>query len=107
MQSKIFLDGQGNKIMQEIRIEAHGSGGELGYKNIQHLAGLIEGFKEQKTPRDVSDHFMLVVGYCLCCKNSGFLDEKSADEVMETAAMLAGIEQERAEKGMPGRREQK
>ncbi len=98
MQSRIILDGQGNKRAQEIRIEAHGKGGELGMKNMQHLVGLIEGLKEQKTPQDVNDHFMLVIGYCLCCKNSGFLDKDSADELMQFACVLASIEQDRAEK---------
>lgn len=98
MKSKTIFDGQGNRKAQEIRIEVHGSGGELGIENIKHLMGLIEELKAQETPKDVNDHFMLIIGYCLCCKNSGFLNEKSSDEVMQLASTLAAIEQERAER---------
>ena len=96
MKSRTFING--TKQMQEIRIEAHGSGGELGLKNIQILTGLIEQLKEQKTPKDVNDHFMIIMGYLSCCMHSGFLDEKSSDELMQLTSFLAGQEQERAEK---------
>lgn len=36
-------------------------------------------------------------GYCKCCIDCDFMDEKGADELMCLAAYLAGNEQARAE----------
>ena len=97
MQSRTMLNGNGRPQMHEIRIEAHGTGGELGLKNIQILTGMIEDLKAQKTPEEVDSHFMMICGYTACCVNSGFLDEKSGNELMQLTAMLAENEEKRAE----------
>lgn len=47
---------------------------------------------------------MKIMGYCKCCANSEFLDEKSADDLMSLAAFLAGNEQARAEQEQKGRK---
>lgn len=102
MESKTIYNGSGQRMAQEIRIEAHGKGGELGIKNIQYLTGMIESLKACKTPQEVYDRYMMITGYCKCCVNSGFLDEKSADDLMRLAAFLAGNEQARAEHEQKG-----
>ena len=96
MKSKAILDGQGNVRAQEIRIEAHGKGA-LGVKNVQILVGMIESLKVCKTPQEVYDRYLQITGYCKCCIDCGFMDEKGADELMCLAAYLAGNEQARAE----------
>ena len=96
MKSKAILDGQGNVRAQEIRIEAHGKGA-LGVKNVQILVGMIESLKVCKTPQEVYDRYLQITGYCKCCINSEFLDEKAADELMQLTAFLAGNEQARTE----------
>lgn len=102
MKSRVFINGDGKTKMHEIRIEAHGTGGALGIKNIGILTGMIEHLKECRTPQEVYDQYMTITGYCSCCVNSGFLDKKSADELMSLAAFLAGNEQARAEAGQKG-----
>ena len=97
MKSKTIISADGKCMAQELRIEAHGQGGELGIKNVQILTGMIEYLKACKTPQEVYDQLMTIVGYCSCCVNSGFLDKKSADELMSLTAFLAGNEQERIE----------
>lgn len=97
MQSRTMFNGNGRPQVQEIRIEAHGTGGELGLKNIKILTGMIEDLKAQKTTVEVDAHFMMICGYAACCVNSGFLDEKSGDELMQLTAILAGNEAKRAE----------
>ena len=43
-----------------------------------------------KSEQEINDHYTLIMGYCLCCKNSGFIDEKGADDIMQMAAIFAG-----------------
>ena len=38
-----------------------------------------------------------ITGYCKCCVDCNFIDQKGADELMCLAAYLAGNEQARAE----------
>ena len=102
MKSKAIYDGNGQRIAQEIRIEAHGKGGELGIKNIQYLMDMIDSLQACKTPKEVYGRYMMIMGYCKCCANSEFLDEKSADDLMSLVAFLAGNEQARAEQEQKG-----
>lgn len=95
MKVRTLLDNKRRAVGQEIRVELHGCGGELGIKNIQHPMGLIEKFKSMKTEREVNDHYAIIMGYCLRCTFSGFIDEKSADDIMKLVAGLAGNELER------------
>lgn len=97
MISRTVLGADGKAKAHEIKIETHGTGGAAGIKTIQSLAGMIESLKACKTPQEVYDRYMTIIGYCKCCTDSGFLDEKGADELMSLAAYLAGNEQRRAE----------
>lgn len=45
----------------------------------------------------VYDRYLQITGYCKCCIDCDFMDEKGADELMCLAAYLAGNEQARAE----------
>lgn len=97
MKSKTIISGNGQRMAQEIRIEAHGKGGELGVRNVQILVGMVEHLKACQTQQEVYDQFMTITGYCSCCVNSGFLDKNGADELMKLTAFLAGNEQARIE----------
>lgn len=67
-------------------------------KAVQRLAGMISSLKQCKTPQEVYDRYLQITGYCKCCIDCGFMDEKGADELMCLAAYLAGNEQARAER---------
>ena len=53
--------------------------------------------KQCKTPQEVYDGYLQITGYCKCCVDCDFIEEKDADELMHLAAYLAGNEQARAE----------
>lgn len=75
----------------------HGKGGEAGIKAIQQLAGMVDSLKQCQTPQEVYDRYLQITGYCKCCVDCNFIDQKGADELMCLAAYLAGNEQARAE----------
>lgn len=72
-------------------------GGEAGIKAIQQLAGMVDSLKQCQTPQEVYDRYLQITGYCKCCVDCNFIDQKGADELMCLAAYLAGNEQARAE----------
>lgn len=47
--------------------------------------------------QEVYDRYLQITGYCKCCVDCNFIDQKGADELMCLAAYLAGNEQARAE----------
>ena len=55
---------------------------------------IIEGKAEVYV---VYDRYLQITGYCKCCVDCNFIDQKGADELMCLAAYLAGNEQARAE----------
>lgn len=70
---------------------------EAGIKAIQQLAGMVDSLKQCQTPQEVYDRYLQITGYCKCCVDCNFIDQKGADELMCLAAYLAGNEQARAE----------
>ena len=50
-----------------------------------------------RIPEEVYDRYLQITGYCKCCVDCNFIDQKGADELMCLAAYLAGNEQARAE----------
>ena len=67
---------------------------------IDAMTMLLAGFKEEsegQTPQEVYDRYLQITGYCKCCVDCNFIDQKGADELMCLAAYLAGNEQARAE----------
>lgn len=83
--------------MRQITVGIHGKGGEAGIKAIQQLAGMVDSLKQCQTPQEVYDRYLQITGYCKCCVDCNFIDQKGADELMCLAAYLAGNEQARAE----------
>ena len=83
--------------MRQITVGIHGKGGETGIKAIMLLTALINDLKQCKTPQEVYDGYLQITGYCKCCVDCDFIEEKDADELMHLATYLAGNEQARAE----------
>lgn len=92
MKSKTILGAGGTTKIREVTIEIKGKGGELGVQNVRHLIELINDFKTMNTEQEINDHYMIIAGYCTCCNNCGFIDDKAADDIMQMAAVLAGNE---------------
>ena len=88
MKSKTILGADGATKMQQITVGMHGKGGE---------AGMVDSLKQCQTPQEVYDRYLQITGYCKCCVDCNFIDQKGADELMWLAAYLAGNEQARAE----------
>lgn len=84
-------------ILQTQVMKGNGKGGEAGIKAIQQLAGMVDSLKQCQTPQEVYDRYLQITGYCKCCVDCNFIDQKGADELMCLAAYLAGNEQARAE----------
>lgn len=97
MKSKTILGADGATKMQQITVGIHGKGGETGIKAIMLLTALINDLKQCKTPQEVYDGYLQITGYCKCCVDCDFIEEKDADELMHLAAYLAGNEQARTE----------
>ena len=83
MKSKTILGADGATKIRQITVGIHGKGGEAGIKAIQQLVGMVDSLQ--------------ITGYCKCCVDCNFIDQKGADELMCLAAYLAGNEQARAE----------
>ena len=97
MKSKTILGADGTTKMREIIVAILGKGGETGIKAVMLLTALINDLKQCKTPQEVYDRYLQITGYCKCCVDCNFIDQKGADELMCLAAYLAGNEQARAE----------
>lgn len=91
------IGADGATKMRQITVGIHGKGGEAGIKAIQQLAGMVDSLKQCQTPQEVYDRYLQITGYCKCCVDCNFIDQKGADELMCLAAYLAGNEQARAE----------
>ncbi len=46
------------------------------------LTALINDLKQCKTPQEVYDGYLQITGYCKCCVDCDFIEEKDADELM-------------------------
>lgn len=90
MKTRILADNQHKTAELEVAVELKGKGGEVCERNLQYLAGLINEFKAMKSEQEINDHYALIMGYCVCCENSGFIDKKGADDIMRMAAVFAG-----------------
>ena len=97
MKSKTILGADGTPKMKQIQVGIHGKGGEAGIKAIQQLVGMVDSLKQCETPQEVYDRYLQITGYCKCCLDCEFMDEKGADEFMRLAAYIAGNEQARTE----------
>ena len=93
MKSKTILGADGTTKMRQITVGIHGKGGETGIKAVMLLTALINDLKQCKTPQEVYDGYLQITGYCKCCVDCDFIEEKDADELMHLAAYLAGNEE--------------
>ena len=66
-------------------------------KEYEETSSMVDSLKQCQTPQEVYDRYLQITGYCKCCIDCDFMDEKGADELMCLAAYLAGNEQARAE----------
>lgn len=82
MKSKTILGADGATKMRQITVGIHGKGGEAGIKAIQQLAGMVDSLKQCQTPQEVYDRYLQITGYCKCCVDCNFIDQKGADELM-------------------------
>lgn len=84
----------GNAEPQETRIEIpiKGGSGELGIHAIENLVKTINGLKRGKTKQDVIGHFYVIVGYAMCCRDCGFLEEESMKDLINMADHLSDNE---------------
>ena len=76
MKSKTILGADGATKMQQITVGIHGKGGETGIKAIMLLTALINDLKQCKTPQEVYDGYLQITGYCKCCVDCDFIEEK-------------------------------
>ena len=90
MKSKTILGADGATKMQQITVGMHGKGGEAGIKAIQQLAGMVDSLKQCQTPQEVYDRYLQITGYCKCCVDCNFIDQKGADELVRVSA-AAGL----------------
>jgi hypothetical protein len=77
----------------EIPLEIRG--GNKGVIAVKNLIALINGFKSKKTEEEIEQHIYVVFGYCLCCRQLGFLSEQGADDLMEIVEYLQNVEKDR------------
>ena len=91
MKSKTILGADGATKMQQITVGIHGKGGEEGIKAIQQLAGMVDSLKQCQTPQEVYDRYLQITGYCKCCVDCNFIDQKGADGLRLQRAVQTGL----------------
>jgi hypothetical protein len=98
MTIKTITGSRGKTRATEIRIAIKGKGGTKGQEMIKRLVDYIEYLKVIQTPQHINEHYCLIMGYCRACEDMGYIDKEGADELIQLAAVLAGVETERAQK---------
>lgn len=94
---KAKVSGTGEIQETQTIIPIEGAGGELGRQMVINLIKLISGLKDMKTEEDVKKHYYIICGYATCCQMSGFLTEKSTNDVMHMVEHIVDIEIARAQ----------
>lgn len=92
MRSKTIVNGKGEPQETRIEIPLKGGGGVLGMQAVTKLTALISGLKNAKTEYDVLQHFYTIQGYAMCCRDSGFLEHESTNDILKMAEHLADNE---------------
>lgn len=82
MEVKTIVNSKGEPQASKIMIPLEGSGGETGKQAIVFLTRLITSIQETKTEQQVVEYYYIIAGYAICCKECGFLTEKSLDDLM-------------------------
>lgn len=92
MNIKTVVNSKGEPQASQIMIPLEGSGGETGKKAVLFLTRLIESIKETKTEQQVAEYYYIICGYAICCKECGFLTEKSLDDLMHLVEHIVDLE---------------
>lgn len=82
MNVKTIVNSKGEPQASKIMIPLEGSGGEKGKQAIVYLTRLITSIQETKAEEQVVEYYYIIAGYAICCKECGFLTEKSLDDLM-------------------------
>lgn len=59
---------------------------------VTKLTALISGLKNKKTEYDIFQQFYTIQGYAMCCRDSGFLEHESTNDILKMAEVLADNE---------------
>lgn len=78
--------GEMQDAIAEVRLQ--GGGGELGEHAVTRLAAMIGRMKDMKTEEKLRNYSSTITGYSLCCRDCGFLTEKSLEELAELIAYI-------------------
>ena len=82
MKVQTIVNSKWEPEVLKIMIPLEGGGGDAGRQAVAKLTELIEGIKGAETGEEVLIHYYAIVGYGLCCRDCGFLKEKSLDDLM-------------------------
>lgn len=77
------VNSKGELGVMCMTVRLRGSGGELGEKAVKGLSPLIKELREAETEEKIIKSACVILGYTSCCLLCGFLDEESADNLME------------------------
>lgn len=92
MKVKTIVNSKGEPQVSKIMIPLEGSGGETGKQAVLFLTRLIESIKETETQQQVVEYYYIITGYAICCKECGFLTEKSLDDLMHLVEHIVDLE---------------
>ena len=95
MNVKRVVSGDGSLQVSQTVIPLEGSGGELGKKADLFLTRLIESIKKAETEQQVVEYYYIICGYGICCKECGFLTEKSLEDLMHLVEHIVDLEMDR------------
>lgn len=83
MKVKTVVNSKGEPQTSEIKIPLEGGGGIKGKKAVINLISLINSLRTLKTEQDIVNHYYIICGYAICCRDCGFLTKKSLDDLIE------------------------
>lgn len=92
MRSKTIINSKGEPQATRIEIPIKGAGGALGMQAVTKLTALISGLKNKKTEYDIFQQFYTIQGCAMCCRDSGFLEHESTNDILKMAEVLADNE---------------
>lgn len=95
MKVETIVNSKGDPQASKIMIPLEGGGGAAGRQAVTKLTKYIEGIKGAKTGEEVLIHYYSIVGYGLCCRDCGFLTEKSLDDLMHLVEHIVENELDR------------
>lgn len=105
MNVKTIVNGKGEPQARRIEIEIEGGGGETGKRAVVMLTMLINNLKNAKTVKELDESLYVIFGFALCCRECGFMTEKSTDELMHLVEHAAENEAIRIEEQNHGQTE--